>query len=210
MAARWRRRGLVPPERAWYLPGVPAPVSDKRHHAPVARAVFALVLLVGAEARADVASWMFAGGGSSLTANGEGPLGSQPALQFETGVGTLPRSGFSFGGLMRLQSHLGDGSDVALFLRSASSGYIRGDWGIGLDVGGFQRWWGVGSSGALAAIVLGAPWGISASIGGGVGSNDTRVMSAVVGLDLARLTAYRRTGLSFWPNPFRAGDNEER
>ena len=83
-------------------------------------------------------------------------------------------------------------------------GFVNGDWGGGVDLGGYQRWWGTGSTGLQGALVLGAPWGITMSVGAGAGTNDARHYSATLGIDFARLTVYRRSGDSWWKNPFPA------
>jgi hypothetical protein len=50
-------------------------------------------------------------------------------------------------------------------------------------------------------VVLGAPWGINLSLGGGMGSNDARQFGATLGVDFARLTVYRLAGENWFPNP---------
>ena len=89
-------------------------------------------------------------------------------------------------------------------LRTTTHGFVNGGWGAAIDLGGYQRWWGMGSTGGMGQLVLGAPWGITLAVGGGRGSNDGEHMSVMLGIDLARLTVYRRTGTSWWTNPFPA------
>ena len=49
--------------------------------------------------------------------------------------------------------------------------------------------------------MLGAPWGITLSLGGGLGTNDARQYGATLGVDFARLTVYRLSGENWFPNP---------
>ncbi len=61
--------------------------------------------------------------------------------------------------------------------------------------------------------MLGAPWGITLSATGTLGSNDERSVSAVLGIDFARLTVYRTSGGQWWPNTFpayRPGEDDRR
>jgi hypothetical protein len=53
----------------------------------------------------------------------------------------------------------------------------------------------------VARLVLGAPLGLTASIGGALGSNDHRTLTATIGIDFARLTVHRQSLLNWWPNP---------
>jgi len=159
-------------------------------------------------ARADVSSWIFVGAGPSAIEMQDQGYEWQPSLQIETGLGSPPLGSVIFGGIGRLHTHFGSGTDLALLFRTASGGFVRGDWGAALDLGGYQRWWGRESTGGLASVVLGAPWGITASLTGGYGSNDARSVSLVLGLDFARLTVYRQSGQSYWLNTFGPWDRE--
>jgi hypothetical protein len=169
-----------------------------------------LVLTAAGPARADVSSWLFLGGGlSALEQDAEGSS-RQPMFQLETGVGMPPRHTLILGGLGRLQTHFGSGTDLGLALRLATHGFVNGEWGVALDGGGYQRWWGKGSTGLSGNLVLGAPWGITLSLGGLLGSDDARGFTGAIGIDLARLTVYRRSGTSYWKNTFPAYRPEER
>ena len=159
----------------------------------------------GASARADVSSWLFVGSGPSFTQEGkDARTDGQASLQMEAGLGTPPAHSVIFGGLYRVHTHFGQGSDLGLMLRTATHGFVNGDWGGALDFGGYQRWWGLESTGVQAALVFGAPWGITLSAGAGTGTGDHRHYAATLGIDFARLTVYRRTGDSWWKNPFPA------
>jgi hypothetical protein len=105
------------------------------------------------------------------------------------------------GGLFRVQPYFGEGTDLALLMRVATGGFVQGGFGVALDAGGYQRWWGEESSGGLGSVVLGAPWGITLSASAGVGTNDTRFASLTLGLDFARLTVYRTSGTNWFLNP---------
>ena len=161
-----------------------------------------LALLVCAEpARADVSSWMYVGGGAtSLKQQELGPR-VDPTLAIETGVGSAPKNPLIVGGMFKLHALFGDGADLGLSLRLASRGFVTGRFGLALDAGPYQRFWGQGSSGGQASLLLGAPWGITLSLGGGVGTNDARTFGATLGVDFARLTVYRLSGENWFPNP---------
>jgi len=123
-------------------------------------------------------------------------------IQLETGLGSPAKHGVVVGGLFQFQGYLANGIDLGAALRLTHKSFVLGDWGAGLDLGFYQRWWGGDSTGGSARLVLGAPLGITASIGGTLGSNDQRTVSATLGIDFARLTVHRNTALDWWNNPF--------
>jgi hypothetical protein len=165
-------------------------------------AVACFVLAVSGRARADVSSWLFLGTGPSWVREGESRFDSRTALQLDTGMGTPSRHAIIVGGLGRFQTHFGRGTDLALLLRTATHGFVNGGWGGALDLGGYWRSWEAGSTGATGSLVLGAPWGVTLSVGASFGPEDARTYSTVLGIDFARLTIYRKGGPGFWPNPF--------
>jgi hypothetical protein len=159
------------------------------------------VLVLSAPARADVSSWVSAAAGATML---EDRLGrsTAPTLELKTGIGTPPLGSFlAVGGLLQLQTHFGKGTDLGLVARFATKGYVHGSFGVALDLGGYQRFYGEHSRGGLGALVLGAPWGIFLSAGGGLGTKDERHGGLVLGIDCARLTVYRDVGTSYFPNP---------
>jgi hypothetical protein len=171
---------------------------------------FLAAALSPATARADVSSWLFIGPGASHLERRDASAGVQRFLfQLDTGLGTPPADPVVVGGLFRMQTHFSEGTDLALLVRTASRGFVNGDWGGALDLGGYQRFWAEGSSGFTGSLALGAPWGVTLSVGGSLGTNDARTFSAVLGIDFARLTVYRRTGDQWWKNPFPAYRPEE-
>ncbi len=174
----------------------------RRRGCQVAGVALALALLVSARpAHADVSSWLFAGGGAGLLRqSGESTL--PLSLQFDAGMGSPPSGPVILGGLARIQPYLGHGTDLSLLVRATTHGFSNGDWGGALDLGAYGRFWGIGSQGVTGSLVLGAPWGITLDLGASVGTNDQQSVSAVLGIDLARLTVYRQSGLGWWPNPF--------
>jgi hypothetical protein len=129
---------------------------------------------------------------------------SQLTLDFLAGMGTPPTDLISVGIVARALPHLGDGTDLALALRGATRGYTNGDWGVALDAGAYQRFWGIESTGFLGNASLGLPWGLVLNASAGFGTNDSRMVLATFGVDFARLTVYRTTGQSWWKNPFPA------
>lgn len=154
-----------------------------------------------APARADVSSWAYVGGGTSSFKQHNLELKTDPTLAIETGIGSTPKHALVVGGMFKLQALLGDGADLGLSLRLATRSFVTGNFGLALDAGPYQRFWGEGSSGGQASLVLGAPWGITLSLGGGIGTNDARQYGATLGLDFARLTVYRLAGENWFPNP---------
>jgi hypothetical protein len=162
---------------------------------------FVAALSVAQQARADVSSWAYVGGGFASFQQDGFEMKVAPTLQIETGLGTPPTKPFVVGGLFKLQTLFGDGTDLGLALRLATRSFVIGDFGLALDAGPYRRFWGEGSTGAQAALVLGAPWGITLSVGGAVGSHGARQLGATLGLDFARLTVYRLAGENWFPNP---------
>lgn len=130
-------------------------------------------------------------------------------MQLDTGLGSPPSGALMVGGGFRMHTFFGHGSDLGLLARSATHGFVNGDWGAAVDVGGYQRWWGPGSTGLMGSLSLGAPWGITLSATAGRGSNQGRHYAVTLGIDLARLTVYRRTGDQWWRNPFPAHRPDE-
>jgi hypothetical protein len=170
----------------------------------------ALILGVTSDARADVSSWLFLGGGASWLDQQGQTAETQPMFQLDTGLGSPPRHAIIVGGLGRLQTHFGSGTDLGLALRIATHGFVNGGWGVALDPGLYQRWWGEGSTGFNGMLALGAPWGVTLGLSASLGSDDARGFSGVIGIDLARLTIYRTSGTSYWKNTFPAYRPEER
>jgi hypothetical protein len=152
-------------------------------------------------ALADVSSWAYVGSGASQLEQRGLEQKLDPTLAIETGIGTSPHRVLIFGGMFKLLALFGDGADLGLSARLASRGFVTGGFGLALDAGAYQRLWGEGSTGGQGALVLGAPWGITLSLGGGYGTNDARQFGASLGLDFARLTVYRLSGENWFPNP---------
>ena len=158
-------------------------------------------LAAAGPSHADVSSWAYVGGGVTAFKQHKLELKVDPTLAIETGIGTAPRHPLVVGGMFKLQALFGDGADLGLSLRLATRSFVTGNFGLALDAGPYQRFWGEGSTGGQAALVLGAPWGITLSLGGGLGTNDARQFGATLGVDFARLTVYRLAGESWFPNP---------
>jgi len=159
-----------------------------------------LVLSWTPQLRAEPSSWFYVGAGAAELDLQE--KDQTPLLQLETGLGTPAKHGIVFGGLFQLGGYLRHGADLGAALRTTHKSFVLGDFGAALDLGFYQRWWGGQSTGASARLVLGAPLGITASIGGTLGSNEHRTLGATLGIDFARLTVHRTTLLDWWSNPF--------
>jgi hypothetical protein len=190
-----RPHGGLPEVRLpWYL----APVSlSPRLSLLASVAAFAAVSFVPNRARADVSSWMYAGAGPGFLSHDRQRL----SLQFDAGIGTPPGA-IVFGGVFRAQPYLKEGTDLALLARLATRGYVQGGFGLAVDVGGYERFWGRHSQGGLAALNLGVPWGITLSATGAMGTHDERFATLTLGIDFARLTVYRTSGTNWFMNPF--------
>jgi hypothetical protein len=151
-----------------------------------------------------VSSWLFTGAGPSFLQRPGRDLAIVPSLQIDTGLGTSPANAVAVGGLLRMHTRFGEGTDFGLLLRTASGGYNRGDWGAAIDLGGYLRKWGDGSPGFAGSLSLGAPWGITLNSDVTQGPEQVRTFAVTLGLDLVRFTVYRSTGLGWWPNPYPA------
>ncbi|HEX3595761.1 MAG TPA: hypothetical protein VHU80_11680 [Polyangiaceae bacterium] len=161
------------------------------------------VALSAVPARADVSSWLFAGGGASALYRPHVSGDTAAAMQFDAGMGSSPAAAIAVGGLVRMQTRIGDGSDFGLFVRTATGGFVRGNWGGAIDLGGYERWWGPASApGYAGSLVLGGPWGLTLSLNAARDTKDANTFTAVFGIDLARLSVYRTSGLGWMPNPF--------
>lgn len=158
------------------------------------------MLAFASPARADVSSWLFVGGGPAWHRQ-DGELLLAPSLELESGFGTTPAAPVVLGWLADSQTHFGYGTDLGLSARLATRGFVTGGWGAALDLGGYARFWGTESFGAQGALVLGAPWGITLNLNAARGTADATTFSAVLGIDLLRLTVYRTTGQGWFPNP---------
>src|SRR5688572_20444281 len=155
-----------------------------------------------AAARADVSSWLYAGGGAGVL--DRETKEDKTLFHLDTGMGTDPASPLVFGGLFRAQALFGSGVDLGLVSRLVTGSFVRGGFGGGIDLGVSQRWWGEGSTGLTGNLVLGAPWGLTLCAGGTLGTNDERLLFATIGFDFARLTVHRQTGLDWFANPMRS------
>lgn len=168
----------------------------------VGAALLASLVSVASPAPADVASWLYVGAGPSLVGERLSNADQQLSLQVDTGFGSPPGAPVILGGLARVQPHFGQGIDLGLLLRGAMGSYQRGDWGAAIDIGGYQRWWGAGSTGLLGGVSLGGPFGLTANLTAGFGTNDAQMFSGTFGIDFARLTIYRTAGQNWWRNPY--------
>jgi len=155
-------------------------------------------------ARADVSSWAYVGLGPTWLKQRELRSHTDLKLSLETGVGTAPQNPLSVGGLFKLGALFGDGVDLGVSLRVATQGFVTGGFGLALDAGPYRRFWGEGSTGGQASVVLGAPWGLTLMVDGGIGSHDARLFGPTLGLDFTRLTVYRLSGENWFPNPYPA------
>lgn len=160
---------------------------------------FVALLAWAPAASAQATSWLYVGGGAGVVDGDE--QDTRSALQVDAGLGTSADHPLVLGGIFRVQGYFGAGADVGAAARLVTRGFAQGDFGAGLDAGVYQRWWGSGSTGFTGNLILGAPWGVTLVGGTSIGSGSQRIYFASLGIDLARLTVHRRSGLSWFPNP---------
>jgi hypothetical protein len=160
--------------------------------------------LCARSARADVSSWVFVGGGASQLHQQALSSRTVGSMRVQFGLGTDPSHPLVLGGLFSFEPNFGYGSDLGLLVRGATRGYVNGGFGLALDAGPYERFWGQRSVGGESMLWFGAPWGMSLGLGGNLGSHDASGFSAIFGIDFARLTVYRNTGTSWLTNPFPA------
>lgn len=158
--------------------------------------------LVTKPAAADVSGWMFVGSGAAVLRDEATSATLEPTLAVDIGMGAPPSRKIVIGALARVQPFFGQGVDLGLVVRAATRGFVQGDWGGAVDLGGYQRWWGIGSTGGLATLQVGAPLGFTFGLSAAVGSSDAQTYSAFAGIDFARLTIYRRAGTNWWRNAY--------
>jgi hypothetical protein len=157
---------------------------------------------VADEARADAAAWFHSGGGVLAFKDApDADLELAPSLTFDLGLGTSTQKDFIFGGYFRVMPLLGQGADLALMTRFANQGFQKGWIGFAIDLGAYQRFWGVGSTGFTGQAVLGGPFGLQLAALGMVGSNSNWGVGGTLGIDLVRLVVEREHLLDWWPNP---------
>ena len=169
--------------------------------------VFVAFVAVGVlrtrDARADVSSWFFAGGGIGVMPHDQGPTDRPGTLQLEMGVGSPPHTAIVIGGLLKSMTFFGQGTDLAVVARGATGGFVRGGFGLALDAGAYERWWGPEiTTGFSGSILLGAPLGVQLAMTTEQGRNQEHVYIATLGIDFLRLTVYRAALQDLWPNPF--------
>jgi len=172
-----------------------------------AAAALLALLALSESASAQASSWLYVGGGAGRIERSDDD-DSMSLVHVDTGLGTSSRRPLVVGGLLRLQGYFGGGADLGVLARLCTKGFVQGDFGVGLDAGVHQRWWGPNSTGFAGNLVLGAPWGITLVGGAVLGSGDQRTYFASLGLDLARLTVHRHTGLDWFANPMRSPAEE--
>lgn len=154
------------------------------------------------EAAADVSTWAAVAGGAGSLRSPTEPGAFRGFTQFEAGVGTTPASSVVVGGLFKTLTFFGFGTDIAWTARAATGGFARGDWGLAFDAGPFYRLWGPAqSTGLLASLTVGGPWGFQGSALFQQGESDSRVVGVVLGFDFMRMSVYRTAGTTWLPNP---------
>lgn len=181
----------------------PRTSGPNRH---IASALLALgALCLPKAARADVASWMFVGSGwSRVEGTSSTPRdvdGNHAALVVDAGLGTNPANAWVVGGVFNASGHFGYGVDLGGAVRLTTGGYSRGTWGFGFDLGPQYRFGDLPGPVGSARLLIGGPWGLGLSAGGSYGADDVVTVLVALGIDFARLTVHRSSGLDWFPNP---------
>ena len=186
---------------------------------PLAACALTGALLLGADAHADVTSWLSLGGGATAQlAYGATTPDTAGAFTWAIGVGTTPRASFVVGMMYRGATYPGLGTDLGMpSLRLATGGFARGDWGVALDGGTLYRTWGNGAYGRWPIqeiLTVGSPWGLQLAIGGQEwdisGGPQAEGIYIALEIDLLRLTVGRQgSSERWWPNPNPAGGHEQ-
>lgn len=181
----------------------------------LAFALGALCMMHAGAARADVSSWLSAGGGYGLKRNDStGSYANAGSASFAIGVGSDPTKSFVVGGVLRSTTYFSLGTDLGISARFATGGFARGQWGLALDAGPMWRTFGHGEYGRWpisAMLIGGAPWGVQLAVGGElfrIAGNDAQAQGlvALLEIDLLRLTVMRHGATDrFWENPSPAG-----
>jgi hypothetical protein len=163
-------------------------------------------LLSSGSALADTATWLHVGGGAlGFREDADSDLLLAGTMAIDIGVGSTLRAPVSLGGIFRVQPVFDHGVDLALMPRFATRSFTTGPVGFALDVGGYARFWGIGSAGLCGEAILGGPLGLQLSAIGEYGTGGSFAFGGVLGFDLARLVVHRDHLLDWWQNP-RADD----
>lgn len=169
-------------------------------------------------AHAEPTPWFSGGGGVSFqrhattdatTGVSESETLSRPAMTFALGLGTSPAARFAVGGLFRVTTTFTQGTDLTFGPRLATGGFVRGDFGLALDLGVTYRTWRNGDFGRVplqATLLFGVPFGFQAGVSAQAlnldGGKQSAGMFAVLELDVLRLTVLRQgSSTRFWENP---------
>ena len=167
-----------------------------------------------ASARADVTTWLAFGAGIAVDrSTALNATNVNPAFSASMGVGSDPTHAWVLGGVFRSMSRFNEGTDINLSLRLTTGGFSRGDWGFGFDLGPGLRLWANDAYGTYplqGAVLLGAPWGLQATIGSDIVNLEGHPTSigayAVIEFDILRFTLMRQGSTdTYWKNPLPAG-----
>lgn len=153
-------------------------------------------------ALADVSSWAYVGGGAADLRLENSTNGSvnPVTLQLDAGFGTAPTTPLVVGFAAKTLTFFEHGTDVGLALRLTTLGYSVGDWGLALDLGATQRFWGQTATLASTSLTFGLPWGLNLAATAGSDFGDNQSLVLTLGFDWARLTVHRTAGDGWWRN----------
>jgi hypothetical protein len=181
----------------------------------VAAVAIAACMTRTSSARADVSSWLSAGGGYGVARNADTThYDGRSSASFAIGVGTDPLKMIVVGGVFRSTTYFALGTDLGVSARVAMGSFARGQWGVALDFGPMWRSFGYGEYGRWplgGMVTLGGPWGVQLAAGADVGriaggDASARGAVALLELDMLRLTVMRQGATDrWWENPAPAG-----
>lgn len=183
-----------------------------------AAAAFAGLGMATGVARADVTTWLAFGAGLAVDHSTQTSATNwNPAFSASMGVGSDPTHAWVLGGVFRSMSRFNEGTDISLSLRLTTGGFSRGDWGFGFNLGPGLRLWGNNGYGTYplqGAVLLGAPWGLQATVGSDIVNLEGHPTSigafALIEFDLLRFTLMRQGSTDqYWKNPLPAGGRTE-
>ncbi len=165
---------------------------------------FGVAVVCGSSAAmADVSSWVYVGGGAAdlqLSSAKAGSAVNPFTLQLDAGFGTAPTNPLVVGFAAKTLTFVDYGTDIGLALRLTTPGYSLGTWGVALDLGGTQRFWGQTTSLATTSLTFGLPWGVNLAATAGSDFGDNQSLVLTLGIDWARLTVHRTAGDGWWRN----------
>lgn len=157
--------------------------------------------LASSLALADVSSWIYVGAGAAQLDSPSVTRAQNPlTLQLDAGFGSAPTGPLVVGFAAKTWTYIDHGADVGLALRLTTPGYSLGNWGLALDLGATERFWGQTTTLASSSLSFGLPWGLNLAATAASDFGDTQSLVLTLGFDWARFTVHRTSGERWWRN----------